>query len=59
MKIGGKPMNECLFCGIAAGEIPCETVYEDARVLAFRHPISGEPMRFETEIPPQFVALLR
>lgn len=22
-----------------------------ARVLAFRHPISGEPMRFETEIP--------
>ncbi len=29
-------MNECLFCGIAAGEIPCETVYEDARVLAFR-----------------------
>ncbi len=30
-----------------------------ARVLAFRHPISGEPMRFETEIPPQFVALLR
>jgi len=30
-----------------------------ARVLAFRHPVSGEPMRFETEIPRQFVALLR
>ncbi len=30
-----------------------------ARLLAFRHPLSGEPMRFETEIPPQFAALLR
>lgn len=30
-----------------------------ARVLAFRHPLSGEPMRFETEIPSPFAALLR
>ena len=30
-----------------------------ARVLAFEHPVSGQPMRFETEIPPQFLALLK
>jgi histidine triad (HIT) family protein len=29
-------MRDCLFCGIAAGEIPSEKVYEDDRVLAFR-----------------------
>lgn len=30
----------CLFCAIAAGEIPCDKVYEDDTVLAFRdiHP---------------------
>lgn len=26
---------ECVFCGIAAGKIPCTRVYEDDRVLAF------------------------
>lgn len=30
-----------------------------ARVLAFAHPVSNQPMRFETEIPPQFLALLK
>ena len=30
------PMSEnCLFCGIAAGEIPATIVYQDDRVLAF------------------------
>jgi len=28
-------MDDCLFCKIVAGEIPCTTVYEDERVLAF------------------------
>jgi 23S rRNA pseudouridine1911/1915/1917 synthase len=28
-----------------------------ARVLAFRHPITGEDVRFETEIPKQFLSL--
>ena len=28
-------MNDCLFCKIAQGEIPCEKVYEDEKVLAF------------------------
>lgn len=29
-------MSECLFCRIAAGEIPSTKVYEDDQVLAFR-----------------------
>ncbi len=29
-------MNGCLFCRIAAGEIPSTKVYEDEHVLAFR-----------------------
>jgi histidine triad (HIT) family protein len=31
---------DCIFCKIAAGEIPCDRVYEDENVLAFRdiHP---------------------
>lgn len=29
-------MTDCLFCRIAAGEIPCETLYENELVLAFR-----------------------
>lgn len=29
-------MSDCLFCKIAAGEIPCTKVYEDDAVLAFR-----------------------
>lgn len=28
-------MSECLFCKIAAGEIPVEPVYEDELVMAF------------------------
>ena len=29
-------MSDCLFCKIAAGEIPSTKVYEDAEILAFR-----------------------
>jgi len=28
-------MEGCIFCRIAAGEVPCRKVYEDDRVLAF------------------------
>lgn len=33
-------MTDCLFCKIARGEIPCDKVYEDEQLLAFRdiHP---------------------
>lgn len=29
-------MSDCLFCRLAAGEIPATIVYEDERVLAFK-----------------------
>jgi histidine triad (HIT) family protein len=29
-------MPECLFCRIAAGEIPAQIVYQDDRIVAFR-----------------------
>ena len=28
-------MTDCIFCKIAAGEIPCKKAYEDGNVLAF------------------------
>ncbi|OGI76563.1 hypothetical protein A3C57_03155 [Candidatus Nomurabacteria bacterium RIFCSPHIGHO2_02_FULL_33_12] len=35
-------MNTCIFCKIIKGEIPCDKVYEDEKVLAFLdiHPVS-------------------
>lgn len=29
------PMNDCIFCKIAAGEIPSKLVYQDDQVVAF------------------------
>ena len=35
-----EPVEKCLFCRIAAGELPADRVYEDDEVLAFKdiHP---------------------
>jgi histidine triad (HIT) family protein len=35
-------MEDCIFCKIVAGEIPCAKVYEDEKVLAFDdiHPMA-------------------
>ena len=30
-----KKMEDCIFCKIVKGEIPCQKVYEDEKVLAF------------------------
>jgi 23S rRNA pseudouridine1911/1915/1917 synthase len=30
-----------------------------ARILAFRHPVTGQPLRFEAPIPPEFLRLVR
>ena len=29
-------MSDCLFCKIANGELPCDKVYEDDKILAFK-----------------------
>lgn len=39
-------MSDCIFCKIINGEIPCNKIYEDEKVLAF-HDISPEaPVHF-------------
>ena len=30
-----KTVSQCLFCGIAAGEIPAEVIYDDSNAVAF------------------------
>jgi histidine triad (HIT) family protein len=39
-------MNDCLFCKIARGEIPCRKVYEDDEVLAFHDINPVAPVHF-------------
>ena len=39
-------MNDCLFCKIAAGEIPSACLYEDESVFAFRDINPQAPVHF-------------
>lgn len=39
-------MSDCIFCRIAAGEIPSRKVYEDADVLAFHDINPAAPVHF-------------
>lgn len=39
-------MSDCIFCKIAAGEIPCRKVYEDEDVLAFHDIHPAAPVHF-------------
>lgn len=50
-------MNDCIFCRIVAGDLPCKKVYEDDEVLAFHdiHPVA--PVHFML-IPKAHVASL-
>ena len=46
-------MSDCIFCKIAAGEIPSNKVYEDDKMIAFKdlepaapvHVLLAKPMR--------------
>lgn len=48
-------MSDCLFCKIAAGEIPSTKVYEDETVLAFRDINPQAPVHILV-IPKQHIA---
>lgn len=50
-------MEDCLFCNIVAGKIPCNKVYEDEDVFAFHdiHPVA--PVHFMV-IPKLHIASL-
>lgn len=50
-------MSECLFCKIAAGEIPSRKVYEDEELLAFHDIHPAAPVHFLI-IPKRHVASL-
>ncbi|MGN6186240.1 MAG: histidine triad nucleotide-binding protein [Thermoanaerobaculia bacterium] len=49
--------DECLFCRIAAGEIPAKKVYEDADVIAF-HDINPQAPTHVLVIPRKHIAML-
>ncbi len=50
-------MADCLFCGIVAGEVPSEKVYEDDEVLAFRD-INPQAPHHVLVIPKKHIASL-
>ncbi|MBU1689757.1 MAG: histidine triad nucleotide-binding protein [Gammaproteobacteria bacterium] len=39
-------MSDCIFCKIAAGEIPCRKVYEDGELIAFHDVNPAAPVHF-------------
>ena len=49
--------NNCPFCRIAAGDIPCQKVYEDDQVLAF-HDIHPQAPVHVLVIPKRHIASL-
>ncbi len=49
--------NDCIFCKIVRGEIPCKKVYEDDEMLAFHDINPIAPVHFMV-IPKQHVASL-
>jgi histidine triad (HIT) family protein len=50
-------MSDCLFCKIAAGEIPCTKIYEDEEMLAFKDINPMAPEHFLL-IPKQHIKCL-
>ncbi|MCG5534982.1 histidine triad nucleotide-binding protein [Ectothiorhodospira mobilis] len=50
-------MTDCIFCRIAQGEIPSDTVYEDDEVLAFRDLNPQAPVHILV-IPKRHIATL-
>ena len=50
-------MSDCIFCKIAAGDIPCNKVYEDEHVVAFHDIRPIAPVHFLI-IPKAHIATL-
>jgi histidine triad (HIT) family protein len=48
-------MSDCIFCKIAAGEIPSNKLYEDEQVMAFHDLYPQAPVHFLV-IPKQHIA---
>ncbi|MBZ0095086.1 MAG: histidine triad nucleotide-binding protein [Sulfuricella sp.] len=50
-------MSDCIFCKIAAGEIPCRKVYEDGELIAFHDINPAAPVHFMI-VPKEHIASL-
>ncbi|OIP08461.1 MAG: histidine triad nucleotide-binding protein [Betaproteobacteria bacterium CG2_30_59_46] len=50
-------MSDCIFCKIAAGEIPCRKVYEDGELIAFHDVNPAAPVHFMI-VPKEHIASL-
>ena len=50
-------MDDCIFCKIVAGKIPCKRVYEDDQILAFHDIAPQSPVHFMI-IPKKHLASL-
>ena len=50
-------MQDCIFCKIVAGQIPCKKVYEDDQILAFHDIAPQAPVHFMI-IPKKHLASL-
>ena len=50
-------MSDCIFCKIAAGQVPCNKVYENEHVIAF-HDISPKADTHILVIPKQHIVNL-
>jgi histidine triad (HIT) family protein len=50
-------MNDCIFCKIVRGEVPCNKVYEDEDMLAFHDIRPQAPVHFMV-IPKRHIASL-
>lgn len=48
-------MDNCIFCKIIKGEIPCDKVYEDDKILAFNDINPAAPVHFLV-IPKKHIA---
>ena len=49
--------ENCIFCKIAAGEIPCKKIYEDSDVIAFHDIHPAAPVHFMI-VPKEHIASL-
>ena len=50
-------MSDCIFCKIVSGELPCDKVYEDGQILAFKDLYPKAPVHVLV-IPKQHVVSL-
>jgi len=50
-------MTDCIFCKIAAGQLPSKTIYEDDELIAFHDIKPAAPVHFLI-VPKQHVATL-